>query len=96
MWQIDSQSSEIEKLFEENSNLSSSYQEARGIAMQWENQVIFGVWSSAIFVFWFLGFFFRFLFIFFPSVFYSLGMYIFYSIAYFVYQPFDIDVLEAA
>jgi hypothetical protein len=39
-WQIDSQSSEIERLFEENSNLSSSYQEAMGIAVRWENQVL--------------------------------------------------------
>jgi myo-inositol-hexaphosphate 3-phosphohydrolase len=39
-WQIDSQSSEIEQLFEENSNLSSSYQEAMGIAVRWENQVL--------------------------------------------------------
>ncbi|KAJ9146711.1 hypothetical protein P3X46_028943 [Hevea brasiliensis] len=37
--EIDSQSTEIEKLFEENSNLSSSYQEARSIAKQWENQL---------------------------------------------------------
>lgn len=40
MWQIDSQSSEIERLFEENSSLLSTYQEVRVIAMQWENQVI--------------------------------------------------------
>lgn len=39
-WQIDSQSSEIERLFEENSNLSSSSQEAMSIAMRWENQVL--------------------------------------------------------
>nr|XP_023910913.1 calponin homology domain-containing protein DDB_G0272472 [Quercus suber]POF12170.1 hypothetical protein CFP56_29598 [Quercus suber] len=37
--EIDSQSSEIERLFEENSNLSSSYQEAMGVAVRWENQV---------------------------------------------------------
>lgn len=37
--QIDSQSSEIEKLFEENSALSTSYQEAIAITVQWENQV---------------------------------------------------------
>lgn len=37
--QIDSQSTEIERLFEENSNLSTSYQEAMGLAVQWENQV---------------------------------------------------------
>jgi len=42
-WQIDSQSSEIEKLFEENSSLSSSCQEATSIAKQWENQVGFSV-----------------------------------------------------
>ncbi|GMY11004.1 calponin homology domain-containing protein DDB_G0272472 [Fagus crenata] len=39
LMEIDSQSSEIERLFEENSNLSSSYQEAMGIAVRWENQV---------------------------------------------------------
>lgn len=38
-WQIDSQSTEIERLFEENSNLSASYQEAMGIAASWESQV---------------------------------------------------------
>ncbi|KAJ1696067.1 hypothetical protein LUZ63_004579 [Rhynchospora breviuscula] len=37
--EIDSQSSEIEKLFEENSSLSSSYEEAMAVAKQWENQV---------------------------------------------------------
>ncbi|KAI3667701.1 hypothetical protein L6452_42770 [Arctium lappa] len=37
--EIDSQSSEIERLFEENSNLSSAYQEATGIVAHWENQV---------------------------------------------------------
>ncbi|ONL96432.1 myosin heavy chain-related [Zea mays] len=36
---IDSQSSEIEKLFEENSALSASYQEAIDVTVQWENQV---------------------------------------------------------
>lgn len=39
-WQIDSQSAEIERLFEENSNLSSSCHEAIGAAARWENQVI--------------------------------------------------------
>nr|XP_004486978.1 golgin subfamily B member 1 isoform X1 [Cicer arietinum] len=39
-WQIDSQSTEIERLFEENSNLSNSYQEAIGAAARWENQVM--------------------------------------------------------
>ncbi|XP_065879955.1 uncharacterized protein [Euphorbia lathyris] len=39
LMEIDSQSSEIEKLFEENSTLSSSYQEAITIANQWENQL---------------------------------------------------------
>ncbi|XVF46594.1 hypothetical protein PTKIN_Ptkin03bG0039700 [Pterospermum kingtungense] len=39
LMEIDNQSSEIEKLFEENSNLSSSYQEAMATAKQWENQV---------------------------------------------------------
>lgn len=38
-FQIDNQSSEIEKLFEENSNLSASYQESINISKQWENQV---------------------------------------------------------
>lgn len=37
--EIDSQSSEIEKLFEENSSLSSAYQDAMGVVVQWENQV---------------------------------------------------------
>uniref|UniRef100_A0A5B7BXS0 Putative tropomyosin alpha-4 chain isoform X1 n=1 Tax=Davidia involucrata TaxID=16924 RepID=A0A5B7BXS0_DAVIN len=39
LMEIDSQSSEIERLFEENSNLSSAYQEAMGVVAQWENQV---------------------------------------------------------
>ncbi|WZZ21631.1 hypothetical protein YC2023_123018 [Brassica napus] len=39
VFQIDNQSSEIEKLFEENSNLSASYQESINISKQWENQV---------------------------------------------------------
>ncbi|KAL8215222.1 hypothetical protein R6Q57_004670 [Mikania cordata] len=39
LMEIDSQSSEIERLFEENSNLSSAYQEATGIVTVWENQV---------------------------------------------------------
>ncbi|GLT37703.1 hypothetical protein SLA2020_120060 [Shorea laevis] len=39
LMEIDSQSSEIEGLFEENSNLLYSYQEAVGIAKHWENQV---------------------------------------------------------
>ncbi|XP_042509890.1 paramyosin isoform X2 [Macadamia integrifolia] len=37
--EIDSQSSEIERLFEENSNLSVSYEDAMGVVVQWENQV---------------------------------------------------------
>ncbi|EXC10732.1 hypothetical protein L484_025316 [Morus notabilis] len=37
--EIDSQSSEIERLFEENSSLTSSYLKAMAIAVQWENQV---------------------------------------------------------
>ncbi|KAL2898888.1 Paramyosin [Bienertia sinuspersici] len=37
--EIDSQSSEIEKLFEENSNLTSAYEEAAGMASHWETQV---------------------------------------------------------
>ncbi|AQL07744.1 myosin heavy chain-related [Zea mays] len=43
LMEIDSQSSEIEKLFEENSALSTSYQEAIAITVQWENQVKFQV-----------------------------------------------------
>ncbi|KAM7259909.1 hypothetical protein ACFE04_015650 [Oxalis oulophora] len=39
LMEIDSQSSEIEGLFEENSGLSSSYQEAMSIANHWESQV---------------------------------------------------------
>ncbi|CAM0872457.1 unnamed protein product [Alopecurus aequalis] len=39
LMEIDSQSSEIENLFEENSALSTSYQEAVSVTMQWENQV---------------------------------------------------------
>ncbi|PRQ37731.1 hypothetical protein RchiOBHm_Chr4g0405851 [Rosa chinensis] len=39
--EIDSQSSEIERLFEENSNLSSSHQEAMSIALHWENQELY-------------------------------------------------------
>ncbi|XP_054812001.1 uncharacterized protein LOC129313120 isoform X2 [Prosopis cineraria] len=39
LMEIDSQSTEIERLFEENSNISSSYEEAIGAAMRWENQV---------------------------------------------------------
>lgn len=37
--QIDSQSSEIERLFEENSSLSSDYQESLERVATWENQV---------------------------------------------------------
>lgn len=39
LMEIDNQSSEIERLFEENSNLSASYQESINISNQWENQV---------------------------------------------------------
>ncbi|XP_050369606.1 uncharacterized protein LOC126787747 [Argentina anserina] len=39
LMEIDSQSSEIERLFEENFNISSSHQEAMSIAMHWESQV---------------------------------------------------------
>ncbi|VVB16554.1 unnamed protein product [Arabis nemorensis] len=39
LMEIDNQSSEIEKLFEENSNLSASYEESINISKQWENQV---------------------------------------------------------
>ncbi|XP_058099419.1 uncharacterized protein LOC131243837 isoform X2 [Magnolia sinica] len=39
LMEIDSQSSEIERLFEENSNLSASYEDAKGVVVQWENQV---------------------------------------------------------
>ncbi|CAN6442830.1 unnamed protein product [Victoria cruziana] len=37
--EIDSQSSEIERLFEENTDLSTSYKDAMLVAAQWENQV---------------------------------------------------------
>ncbi|XP_026425851.1 testis-specific gene 10 protein-like [Papaver somniferum] len=37
--EIDSQSLEIERLFEENSNLSTSYEDAMGVVGQWENKV---------------------------------------------------------
>ncbi|KAF6161112.1 hypothetical protein GIB67_007753 [Kingdonia uniflora] len=37
--EVDSQSSEIERLFEENYNLSTSYEEVVGVVVQWENQV---------------------------------------------------------
>ncbi|KAF3787135.1 hypothetical protein EJ110_NYTH23802 [Nymphaea thermarum] len=37
--EIDSQSSEIETLFEENTDLSTSYKDAMLVAAQWENQV---------------------------------------------------------
>ncbi|CAJ1955666.1 unnamed protein product [Sphenostylis stenocarpa] len=40
LMEIDSQSTEIERLFEENSNLSNSYQEAIRAAVRWENQVM--------------------------------------------------------
>ncbi|MED6110343.1 hypothetical protein PIB30_041915 [Stylosanthes scabra] len=40
LMEIDSQSTEIERLFEENSNLANSYQEAVGAAARWENQVL--------------------------------------------------------
>ncbi|KAL3850636.1 hypothetical protein ACJIZ3_012518 [Penstemon smallii] len=39
LMEIDSQSSEIERLFEENSSLSSAYQESMGLVAHWENQV---------------------------------------------------------
>uniref|UniRef100_A0A453IF19 Uncharacterized protein n=2 Tax=Aegilops tauschii subsp. strangulata TaxID=200361 RepID=A0A453IF19_AEGTS len=39
LMEIDSQSLEIENLFEENSVLSTSYQEAMSVTMEWENQV---------------------------------------------------------
>ncbi|RCV45501.1 hypothetical protein SEVIR_9G463100v4 [Setaria viridis] len=39
LMEIDSQSTEIENLFEENSALSTSYQEAIAVTVQWENQV---------------------------------------------------------
>ncbi|KAH0896379.1 hypothetical protein HID58_045947 [Brassica napus] len=39
LMEIDNQSYEIEKLFEENSNLSASYQESINISKQWESQV---------------------------------------------------------
>ncbi|XP_027342110.1 paramyosin isoform X2 [Abrus precatorius] len=40
LMEIDLQSTEIERLFEENSNLSNSYQEAIGAAVRWEKQVM--------------------------------------------------------
>ncbi|KAL5082546.1 hypothetical protein RYX36_010967 [Vicia faba] len=40
LMEIDHQSTEIERLFEENSNLSNSHQEAIGAAARWENQVM--------------------------------------------------------
>ncbi|CAL5441873.1 unnamed protein product [Camellia sinensis] len=39
LMKIDSQSSKIDRLFEENSNLSSAYQKATGVVVHWENQV---------------------------------------------------------
>ncbi|XP_022874886.1 calponin homology domain-containing protein DDB_G0272472 isoform X2 [Olea europaea var. sylvestris] len=36
---IDSQSSEIERLFDENSSLSTAYQDSVGLVAHWENQV---------------------------------------------------------
>ncbi|GFP94030.1 hypothetical protein PHJA_001547400 [Phtheirospermum japonicum] len=39
LMEIDSQSSEIERLFEENSSLSYAYQESMGLAAHWESQV---------------------------------------------------------
>ncbi|XP_057772400.1 uncharacterized protein LOC130991978 isoform X2 [Salvia miltiorrhiza] len=39
LMEIDSQSSEIERLFEENSSLSSAYQESQGLVANWESQV---------------------------------------------------------
>lgn len=53
-WKIDSQSTEIERLFEENSNLSNSYQEAIGAAARWENQVTINIWSLTKCNLWFL------------------------------------------
>ncbi|KAK7261518.1 hypothetical protein RIF29_27832 [Crotalaria pallida] len=40
LMEIDSQSTEIERLFEENSNLSNSYQGANEAAVRWKNQVM--------------------------------------------------------
>ncbi|XP_022874884.1 calponin homology domain-containing protein DDB_G0272472 isoform X1 [Olea europaea var. sylvestris] len=39
MIEIDSQSSEIERLFDENSSLSTAYQDSVGLVAHWENQV---------------------------------------------------------
>ncbi|KAL2489034.1 myosin heavy chain-related [Forsythia ovata] len=39
LMEIDSQSSEIERLFEENSSLSTAYQDSIGLVAHWENQV---------------------------------------------------------
>ncbi|KAF9607223.1 hypothetical protein IFM89_033430 [Coptis chinensis] len=40
LMEIDSQSSEIERLFEENYNISASYEEATAVVVQWQNQVL--------------------------------------------------------
>uniref|UniRef100_A0A7N0U463 Uncharacterized protein n=1 Tax=Kalanchoe fedtschenkoi TaxID=63787 RepID=A0A7N0U463_KALFE len=37
--EIDSQSTDIERLFEDNSNLSAAYQEAVGVGARWESQL---------------------------------------------------------
>ncbi|PIA54579.1 hypothetical protein AQUCO_00900860v1 [Aquilegia coerulea] len=39
LMEVDTQSSEIERLFEENSSISTSYEEAVAVVVQWENQV---------------------------------------------------------
>ncbi|CAA7389785.1 unnamed protein product [Spirodela intermedia] len=39
LMEVDSQSSQIEKLYEENSDLSASYNDALGAVAQWESQV---------------------------------------------------------
>ncbi|KAF5189001.1 myosin heavy chain-like protein [Thalictrum thalictroides] len=39
LMEVDTQSSEIERLFEENSSISTSYEEAMAVVVQWENQV---------------------------------------------------------
>ncbi|KAF9587704.1 hypothetical protein IFM89_004681 [Coptis chinensis] len=40
LMEIDSQSSEIERLFEENYNIWASYEEATVVVVQWQNQVL--------------------------------------------------------
>uniref|UniRef100_A0A6V7QT11 Uncharacterized protein n=1 Tax=Ananas comosus var. bracteatus TaxID=296719 RepID=A0A6V7QT11_ANACO len=52
LMEIDSQSSEIERLFEENSSLSTSCQDAMAVAIQWETSGMITI-SDAILIFTF-------------------------------------------